>query len=188
MWIHLEIPHITAENRAEHRCSAPFCRTTTNLRPSSTSRSILVVLRLVESSALDRFTNQKREHRFRMAAALFYTPTSIIRLFTEVIKPYRGRILDPACGSGGMFVSSARFVSEHKKSPAADLSIHDVEKTDETGRLCRHEPRRPRPRVTRRLVRRCVGLRRRRQAVCDRPGPCGSRRRCTMVSVRVQEF
>ena len=47
------------------------------------------------------------------------------------------RILDPACGSGGMFISSARFVSEQKKNPAAELSIHSVEKTDETGRLCR---------------------------------------------------
>jgi len=44
----------------------------------------------------------------------FYTPSSIVRLLTEVIEPYHGRILDPACGSGGMFVSSARFVSEHK--------------------------------------------------------------------------
>ena len=39
----------------------------------------------------------------------FYTPSSIVRLLTEVIEPYHGRILDPACGSGGMFVSSARF-------------------------------------------------------------------------------
>ncbi|NTW51177.1 MAG: SAM-dependent DNA methyltransferase, partial [Chlorobiaceae bacterium] len=67
----------------------------------------------------------------------FYTPGSIVRLLTEVIEPYHGRILDPACGSGGMFVSSARFVSEHKKNPSAELSIHGVEKTDETGRLCR---------------------------------------------------
>jgi type I restriction enzyme M protein len=67
----------------------------------------------------------------------FYTPGSIVRLLTEVIEPYHGRILDPACGSGGMFVSSARFVSEHKKNPVAELSIHGVEKTDETGRLCR---------------------------------------------------
>ena len=67
----------------------------------------------------------------------FYTPSSIVRLLTEVIEPYHGRILDPACGSGGMFVSSARFVEEHKKNPAAELSIHGVEKTDETGRLCR---------------------------------------------------
>jgi type I restriction enzyme M protein len=67
----------------------------------------------------------------------FYTPSSIVRLLTEVIEPYHGRILDPACGSGGMFVSSARFVSEHKKNPSSELSIHGVEKTDETGRLCR---------------------------------------------------
>ncbi|MEY2427448.1 MAG: type restriction enzyme protein, partial [Verrucomicrobiota bacterium] len=67
----------------------------------------------------------------------FYTPSCIVRLLTEVIEPYHGRILDPACGSGGMFVQSARFVSEHKKNPAAELSIHGVEKTDETGRLCR---------------------------------------------------
>jgi len=67
----------------------------------------------------------------------FYTPSSIVRLLTEVIEPYHGRILDPACGSGGMFVSSARFVAEHKKDPSAELSIHGVEKTDETGRLCR---------------------------------------------------
>jgi type I restriction enzyme M protein len=67
----------------------------------------------------------------------FYTPSSIVRLLTEVIEPYHGLILDPACGSGGMFVSSARFVAEHKKNPAAELSIHGVEKTDETGRLCR---------------------------------------------------
>ncbi|MSU63063.1 MAG: SAM-dependent DNA methyltransferase [Pedosphaera sp.] len=52
------------------------------------------------------------------------SPSSSVRLLTEVIEPYHGRILDPACGSGGMFVSSARFVSEHKKNPAAELSIH----------------------------------------------------------------
>jgi len=67
----------------------------------------------------------------------FYTPSCIVRLLTEVIEPYHGRILDPACGSGGMFVSSARFVAEHKKNPSSELAIHGVEKTDETGRLCR---------------------------------------------------
>jgi type I restriction enzyme M protein len=67
----------------------------------------------------------------------FYTPSAIVRLLTEVIEPYHGRILDPACGSGGMFVSSARFVTEHKKNPSSELSIFGVEKTDETGRLCR---------------------------------------------------
>lgn len=67
----------------------------------------------------------------------FYTPSSIVRLLTEVIEPFHGRILDPACGSGGMFVQSARFVAEHQKNPAAELALCGVEKTDETGRLCR---------------------------------------------------
>jgi type I restriction enzyme M protein len=67
----------------------------------------------------------------------FYTPSSIVRLLTEVIEPFHGRILDPACGSGGMFVQSARFVAEHQKRPADELSVFGVEKTDETGRLCR---------------------------------------------------
>lgn len=67
----------------------------------------------------------------------FYTPASIVKLLAEVIEPFHGRILDPACGSGGMFVQSARFVAEHQKNPAAELAICGVEKTDETGRLCR---------------------------------------------------
>jgi len=54
-----------------------------------------------------------------------------------VIEPFHGRILDPACGSGGMFVQSARFVSEHQKNAADELFIHGVEKTDDTGRLAR---------------------------------------------------
>lgn len=67
----------------------------------------------------------------------FYTPSSIVKLLTEVVEPFHGRILDPACGSGGMFVQSARFVAEHQKNPAAELAVCGVEKTDETGRLCR---------------------------------------------------
>ena len=67
----------------------------------------------------------------------FYTPFSIVRLLTEVIEPYHGRILDPACGSGGMFVQSARFVSEHRKNPAKELAIYGQEKERATGDLCR---------------------------------------------------
>jgi type I restriction enzyme M protein len=82
----------------------------------------------------------------------FYTPSSIVKLLTEIIEPFHGRILDPACGSGGMFVQSARFVAEHQPpspsgrgaggegysgDPARELAICGVEKTDETGRLCR---------------------------------------------------
>jgi len=67
----------------------------------------------------------------------FYTPAPIVRLMVEILEPFHGRILDPACGSGGMFVQSARFVAEHKKNPSSELSIFGVEKTDETGRLAR---------------------------------------------------
>lgn len=67
----------------------------------------------------------------------FYTPPSIVCLLTEIIAPYHGRILDPACGAGGMFVSSARFVAQHKQNPAAALTLYGIEKNEETGRLCR---------------------------------------------------
>jgi type I restriction enzyme M protein len=46
----------------------------------------------------------------------FFTPTSLVRLMVEVIEPFHGRILDPACGSGGMFVQSARFVRTTRRT------------------------------------------------------------------------
>src|SRR5262245_44571717 len=67
----------------------------------------------------------------------FYTPISIVRLLVEVLEPFHGRILDPACGSGGMFVQSARFVAQHRKSPAAELAIHGQERVADTVKLCR---------------------------------------------------
>jgi type I restriction enzyme M protein len=67
----------------------------------------------------------------------FYTPTSIVKLMVEILEPFHGRILDLACGSGGMFVQSARFVSAHRKNPASELSIHGQERVDATVRLAR---------------------------------------------------
>jgi len=53
----------------------------------------------------------------------FYTPTSIVKLIVEVIEPYHGRIFDPACGSGGMFAQSAKFVQSHTaRTPSPRLS------------------------------------------------------------------
>jgi type I restriction enzyme M protein len=66
----------------------------------------------------------------------FYTPLSIVRLLVEVLEPFDGRVLDPACGSGGMFVQSARFVAEHRKN-TDKLSIHGQEKVGDTVKLCR---------------------------------------------------
>src|SRR6266540_3308816 len=67
----------------------------------------------------------------------FYTPTSIVRLIVEIIEPFHGRILDPACGSGGMFVQSARFVERHRENPSEELSIFGQERVEETVRLCK---------------------------------------------------
>lgn len=67
----------------------------------------------------------------------FFTPPAIVKLLVEVIKPYHGRIFDPACGSGGMFVQSARFVEQHRRRPAEAISIYGQEKIGETVRLCR---------------------------------------------------
>ncbi|MEK6776074.1 MAG: class I SAM-dependent DNA methyltransferase [bacterium] len=65
----------------------------------------------------------------------FFTPTAIVQLIVGIIEPFHGYIFDPACGSGGMFVQSARFVTEHKKNPGAELSVYGQEKVAETVRL-----------------------------------------------------
>jgi type I restriction enzyme M protein len=70
-------------------------------------------------------------------AGEFFTPASIVRLIVEIIEPFHGRIFDPACGSGGMFVHSAHFVERHRRSPGEELSIYGEEKTTETVRLAR---------------------------------------------------
>ena len=70
-------------------------------------------------------------------AGEFFTPASVVRLIVEIIEPFHGRIFDPACGSGGMFVHSARFVERHKLSPGDELSIYGQEKTGETVRLAK---------------------------------------------------
>ena len=67
----------------------------------------------------------------------FFTPTCIVRLIVGIIEPFHGRIFDPACGSGGMFVQSARFVGEHRKNPEAEISIHGQERVSETVRLAK---------------------------------------------------
>lgn len=67
----------------------------------------------------------------------YFTPTSIVRLIVEMIEPFKGKILDPACGSGGMFVQSARFVERHRNGNAGRLSIYGQERVEETVKLCK---------------------------------------------------
>lgn len=66
----------------------------------------------------------------------FYTPKSIVRLMVEMIEPYKGRVYDPACGSGGMFIMSEKFIENHK-GKIDDISIYGQESNQTTYRLCR---------------------------------------------------
>ena len=64
----------------------------------------------------------------------FYTPKCIVKLMVEMIEPYKGRVYDPACGSGGMFVMSEKFVEEHKGN-IKDITIYGQESNQTTWKL-----------------------------------------------------
>jgi type I restriction enzyme M protein len=66
----------------------------------------------------------------------FYTPESIVRLLVEILQPYHGRVFDPCCGSGGMFVQSEKFIKAHQ-GRLDDLSIYGQESNETTYKLCR---------------------------------------------------
>ena len=67
----------------------------------------------------------------------FFTPTSLVKLIVEILQPFQGRLLDPACGSGGMFVQSAEFIHNHRKNGNGQISIYGTEQVAETIRLCK---------------------------------------------------
>ncbi|MUJ38034.1 type I restriction-modification system subunit M [Aliivibrio fischeri] len=66
----------------------------------------------------------------------FYTPKSVVTLLAEMLEPYSGKIYDPACGSGGMFVQSMKFINSHQGS-RKDISIHGQELTATTYKLAK---------------------------------------------------
>ena len=66
----------------------------------------------------------------------FYTPRSVVELLVEMIEPYKGRVFDPCCGSGGMFVQSEKFVKEHQ-GKIDDISIYGQESNQTTWRICK---------------------------------------------------
>ena len=67
----------------------------------------------------------------------FFTPVSLVSLIAHVLEPDCGTVLDPACGSGGMFVQSARTVEEHGQHPTEQLTFRGIEKNATTIRLAR---------------------------------------------------
>jgi len=66
----------------------------------------------------------------------FYTPGSVVRVLVEMLEPYKGRVYDPCCGSGGMFVQSDKFVQEHG-GRIGDIAIYGQESNYTTWRLCK---------------------------------------------------
>jgi len=66
----------------------------------------------------------------------FYTPRSVVELLVDMLEPYKGRVLDPCCGSGGMFVQSEKFVTEHQ-GKLNDISIYGQESNQTTWRLAK---------------------------------------------------
>lgn len=66
----------------------------------------------------------------------FYTPKSIVNLIAELIEPYKGKIYDPCCGSGGMFVQSLKFIENHKGN-TKDISVYGQEYTGATYKLAK---------------------------------------------------
>lgn len=67
-------------------------------------------------------------------AGEFYTPSCIVRTIVEIIKPFKGRVYDPCCGSGGMFVQSAKFVQNHQKE-LRNISIYGQEANTSTWKM-----------------------------------------------------
>ena len=66
----------------------------------------------------------------------FYTPRSIVKILVEMIEPYSGRVYDPCCGSGGMFVQSEKFVQAHE-GKLDDIAVYGQESNQTTWRLCK---------------------------------------------------
>lgn len=72
----------------------------------------------------------------------FFTPRSVVRVMVEMLEPYKGRVYDPCCGSGGMFVQSEKFIEDHSDQRNVDeakrqISIYGQERNHTTWRLCK---------------------------------------------------
>ena len=66
----------------------------------------------------------------------FYTPRCVVKLLVEILEPFEGRVYDPACGSGGMFVQSWKFLEAHNKDPHS-ISVYGEEVVETTWRICK---------------------------------------------------
>lgn len=103
----------------------------TNIDVGSTAAQEKDVLGRVYEYFLGRFASAEGK-----LGGEFYTPSCVVRTLVEMIEPFSGQIFDPACGSGGMFCQSARFVSEHQGN-VRDISIFGQESNPTTWKLAK---------------------------------------------------
>ena len=103
----------------------------TNIEVGSTAAQERDVLGRVYEYFLSKFASAEGK-----LGGEFYTPSCIVRTLVEMIEPFEGQILDPACGSGGMFCQSARFVKEHQGN-IRDISIFGQESNPTTWKLAK---------------------------------------------------
>ena len=86
---------------------------------------------------MDQTVNTAEVNEYTVSSDAF-TPASVVRYMVEVLAPTEGRILDPACGSGGMFVQTAHYIEKHKaQGKQMNLRAYGVEKTGATVRLAK---------------------------------------------------
>lgn len=103
----------------------------TNIEVGSTAAQERDVLGRVYEYFLGKFASAEGK-----LGGEFYTPSCIVRTLVEMLEPYEGQIFDPACGSGGMFCQSARFVKEHQGN-IRDISIFGQESNPTTWKLAK---------------------------------------------------
>ncbi len=97
---------------------------------ASSASGHLDVLGRVYEYFLGKFANAEGK-----AGGEFYTPQSVVRVLVEMLEPYRGRVFDPCCGSGGMFVQSEKFMQAHG-GRIGDIAVYGQESNYTTWRLC----------------------------------------------------
>jgi type I restriction enzyme M protein len=109
--------------------------------PDATLRELIESLATLQMNDGDQF-GKIYEYFLSKFSALkaekggeFYTPQSIVKLIVEVLEPHEGRIFDPACGTGGMFIQSAKFIQSHQERP--DIAIFGQEKEPETAKIAK---------------------------------------------------
>ncbi len=102
------------------------------LNPEELKRASGDIFGRIYEYFLTQFADQKAHD-----GGEFFTPVSLVSLIANVLEPKHGLVLDPACGSGGMFVQSAHFVERLKANPAEQLTFYGLEKNPTTIRLAK---------------------------------------------------